>query len=153
MLEEMNIAGRGNRFFAAFDAPGSVAAVLPERATASSVIENPIIIDNAALPYLVGERKALVEEITRIMLREAARFGVDGAIHITKITPSEMDSLRYCLDVQQKIMAAGKRAEDYFDYMNDFFTSWADSLPEEKNKILDDDILFGVDWDMDAPDE
>ena len=153
MLDELNFGVSQNKLFAAFDAPSSGSAVLTERATLESVTQNRIVIEDSALPYLVGERKMLAEEAARIMLREAGRFGIDGEIRISKVTPSGIDSLQYCLDVQQKITATGKRAEDYFEYMNNFFTSWADSLPEEKNKILDDDILIGVDWNMDAPDE
>ena len=38
MSDEMNFAGRQNRFFAAFDAPGSVSAVLSERAARVEII-------------------------------------------------------------------------------------------------------------------
>ena len=87
MSDEMNVAGRQDKFFTAFDLPGSAVAVLLERAAPQNALENKVIIDADALPYFVGERKALAGEIARIMRETAAQYGLRGEIRVSKKSP------------------------------------------------------------------
>ena len=155
MSEEMNIASWRDRFFAAFDSPGSasIAAVLPERAAPKSEIENQIMVEDSALPYFVGERKALAEEAARIMLRESARYGIIGEVRIAKAAQIPMDSLRYCLLVHQVITTTGKQVEEYYNHVNAMLMAWTRSLSEAQDKIIEDEILIGLDWDTNVSEE
>ncbi len=153
MRDELNLA-RAERLFAAFDAPGSVAAVMPERAAAASridsAIENQIVIDEDARPYLVGERKMLAETIARIMLETAAREGLTGEVRISYHTPYPMYGLTKFLEVAQKVTATGKQAEIYFDLLDAALMAWTRALPEAQDRMIEDEILIGLDWDGDV---
>ena len=153
MFEEMNFAGRDNRFFAAFDLPGSAAAVLPERAAPEHKTENPIIIDDTALPYLVGERKILAEEMARLMAQTAARYGLTGEVRISKITPMPMYGLTKILQVKQTLATNGNRAMQYHDELAAIIDPWAASLPEAQENTLFGDILMDIEWDLNAPED
>ena len=153
MLDEMYIAGRRNRFFAAFDAPASAATVLPERAEPNNAIENEFKIDDAALPLLVGERKMLAEEIARIMLREAARYGASCEVRVCKVTPMPARGFLKVVEIKQKVALNGKRGEEYYDYLNDALTAWTRSLPEAQDKIVEEEILLDLDWNWNASEE
>ena len=149
MWEEMNFAGRSSRLFAAFDAPGSIAAVLPERAAPNTARENQITIDDAALPYLVGERKALAEELTALFLREARLRGFRSEIRIAKFAP-RYDETKV-LEVKQTLATNGRQAMEYFEQVDGTVEDWAVTLTEAQREILENEILMDIEWDINAP--
>ena len=151
MSNEMKVAGGQDKFFAAFDAPGSAAAVLPERAAPDSPIENQIMIDDAALPYLVGERKTLAEALAALFLREARQRGFHSEIRISKLTP-RYDETKV-LEVKQTLATNGNRAMAYFGQMDGMVESWADTLTAAQREIIAEEILMDIEWDFNAPED
>ena len=151
MLNEMNFVSRSSRFFAAFDAPGSASAVLPERAAPEYKTENPITIDDAALPYLVGERKTLAEELAELFLREARQRGFHSEIRIAKLAP-RYDETKV-LEVRQTLATNSKRAMEYFEQVDGVVEAWGLTLTEAQRGLLENEILIDIEWNSNAPED
>ncbi len=162
-MENETNSTRAERLFAALDAPGSVAAVLPERAAVanrtvseadsrlSDAIENQITIDEEARPYLTGERKTLAEAIARIMLETAARQGLNSEVRIAKLTPAY--GVTKILEVRQALATHGKRAIQYHDELAEVIDPWAKSLTPAQETLLFDDIAMDIGWDIYASED
>ena len=151
MSNELNFAVSQDRFFAAFDAPGSGSAVLPERAALESVTQNRIVIEDSALSYLVGERKMLAEELAALFSREARQRGFSSEIRISKLAPRSNETK--ILEVKQTLATNGRRAMEYFGQMDGIVEIWVDTLTNAQHKILEEEILIDIEWDLNVSED
>ena len=129
----------------------NVAVAEPSDALPNDLTEfKGVEVRPSALPLLDEPRTRLTLQILNIMREGAAKFGVPSRLRVERFGLARKGDNE--LMVTQIVPGTEQGWRNYSDKMEPLLNNWAKSLAPADYDVLENEIMFTIDWDLNDPD-